>query len=511
MKVLLIDDEPMIREGLKSIIDWSKLGFEICGEAEDGKKGMEQILLLKPDIAIVDIKMPEMNGLEMIEKLKEYDINCEMIVLTAYTDFKFAQKSIELGIHSYILKPIEEDELREKVCKLRDEILNSRTQKQYINVGISLSREKVLQSLALGELCINSIEEYNRKYNFGFPWANYQIVLIDIYNTSEYKSSIINCIKNEVESFVLQKNAGFVFEINGYTAILIRDICIRPSNKLIADLHKLLLNKLGKDVVMILGPIVDSYKEIYSSCDHAFKLINKKFIYGHKRVISNFEGIHPEAASGNTSIDENDMITKLCTAIDVDNHDYINNITEEILTYFLSCDDNESIIKSRYAHMYLMIVNRIIKDNESVNYNLETKDVIDEIYKKDSLQELHGYFKYNIIYISEGLAKQRPENLVEKILDYINRNYFSDIKLEGLAEIFNYNSAYLGKLFKNSTGMSFNTYLDTVRVNKAKDMLKEGMKVYQVAEKTGYKDIAYFYKKFKKYAGVPPTNFKEKN
>jgi len=507
MKVLLVDDEPIIREGLKSIINWKELGFEICGEAENGKKGIEQILKLKPDIAVVDIKMPDMDGLEMIEKLKEYDISCGIIVLTAYSDFQFAKKSIELGIHSYILKPIEESELREKVCMLRDSILNSRVQKQYIDVGISLSREKVLQSLALGDLNINRIEEYNKKYNFGFPWKYYQIVLIDKYNSIEYKSSIINSIKKEVEDFILQRNAGFVFEVNGYLAILMKDICIRPSNRLTTDLHKFLMDKLGDDIVIILGPTVESYEEIYVSCDQAFKLANKKFIYGHKKVIFNIEGL---ADSERGRMDENDIIMKLCMAIDVDNHDYINNITEEILTYFLSCDDNENIIKSRYAHMYLMIVNRILQNNKDVDLCIETNDIIDGIYKKDSLQELHGYFKYNIIYISEVLAKNRPENLMEKIMDYINRNYYFDIKLETLAEIFNYNSAYLGKLFKNSTGMPFNTYLNTVRINKAKDMLKEGMKVYQVAEKTGYKDIAYFYKIFKKYAGVPPTNFKEK-
>lgn len=511
MKVLLIDDEPLIREGLKCIIDWNVLGLKIIGEAENGRMGMEKILELKPDIAIVDIKMPEMNGLEMIEKLKEYDIGCEMIVLTAYTDFKFAQKSIELGIHSYILKPIEEFDLKVKVCKLRDEIIKRKTQKQFIDAGISLSREKVMQSLALGELSISSIEEYNIKYSFGFPWGTYQIILIDALNANEHKSSVINRIKNETENFIAARYKGFVFEINGYVAILAKDVFIRPSGRIITELHKVLFSRLGKDTVIILGPCVANYKEVYLSCDHAFKLADKKFIYGHKKVISNFEDKNSEQVASIASFDENAAIIKLCNAIDVDNHDYINNITEEILSHFLSCDDNENIIKSRYAHMYLMVVNRIVKENEGIAYSPETKEVIEQIYIKDSLQALHGYFKYNILDISETLAQFRPETLSEKILDYINRNYFTDIKLEGLSEMFNYNSAYLGKLFKSRTGMPFNTYLDTVRIEKAKEMLKKGMKVYQAAEKAGYKDIAYFYKKFKKYAGVPPTNFKVKN
>jgi two-component system response regulator YesN len=311
---------------------------------------------------------------------------------------------------------------------------------------------------------------------------------------------------------VAQRKCGYVFTINGYVAILFKNISLKPSNRIITELHKLLLTKIGKDVVIILGPTVYSSDSIYISCDQALKLINMKFIYGHKRIIYNYnERLDDENnIDTNTKIDENELILNLCNAIDADSHNYINNITEDILTYYLVCDENENIIKSRYAHMYLMVVNRILRDNESIRNSINSKDVIDEIYRKDSLQELHGYFKYNIILISEMLSKLRPDNLIDKILDYINRNYNSDIKLESIAEIFNYNSAYLGKLFKNSTGMPFNTYLDTVRVNMAKDMLKEGMKVYQVSEKTGYKDIAYFYKKFKKYAGVSPSIYKEK-
>ncbi len=510
MRVLLIDDEPIIREGLRSIIDWKSFGFEICGEAEDGKRGMEQILELKPDIAIVDIKMPEMNGLEMIEKLKEFDISCEMIVLTAYTDFKFAQKSIELGINSYLLKPIEENELKQKVCKLRDEILERRVQKQYIDAGISLSREKVLQSLALGELGVKDIREYNIKYNLAFPWLSYQIVLIDIYNNNEYKSSVVNCLKCEVESFFKQRGGAYVFEINGYTAILLKDSIVKPSSRLITDLHKFLTNKVGKDVVLIIGPGVGTCEELFTSCDQAFTLMGKKFVYGHKRIISNTQVNSTDPMKTKASLGENEIISRLCEAIDVDNHDLINIIIEDILTHFINSDDNENVIKSRYAHMYLMIATRTLKENGNPENSIDTKSVIDEIYKKDSLQELHGYFKYNILYLSEMIAKLRPDKIMEKLLDYINRNYFHDIKLEGLAEIFNYNSAYLGKLFKFSNGKTFNTYLDELRINKAKELLKEGLKVYQVAEKTGYKDIAYFYKKFKKYAGVPPTNFKEK-
>lgn len=133
-----------------------------------------------------------------------------------------------------------------------------------------------------------------------------------------------------------------------------------------------------------------------------------------------------------------------------------------------------------------------------------------EIYSMTCLQELHGYIKFKLISFSDELICIRPANTMKRILDYIDRNYDSDIKLENLASLYNYNCTYLGKLFKSQTGQHFNTYLDHVRIEKAMLFLKDGLKVYQVAEKIGIKDIAYFYKKFKKYTGVSPSSYKEK-
>ena len=96
------------------------------------------------------------------------------------------------------------------------------------------------------------------------------------------------------------------------------------------------------------------------------------------------------------------------------------------------------------------------------------------------------------------------------MIDLINRNYFENLKLETLADVFNYNSAYLGKLFKNVTGEYFNTYVDKVRIEKAKQLLDQGMKVYQVAEKVGYTNVDYFHSKFRKYVGTSPSAHRKK-
>jgi two-component system response regulator YesN len=151
LKVVLIDDEPTIREGLKSIIDWEAYGFAVCGEASNGNEGLEKICTLGADLAIVDVKMPVMDGLQMVSELNTRRIECEYIILSAYSDFKYAQSAIELGIGSYVLKPIEESELIEKLLKVRESIQNRKKAKDYLDLSVNLSRIKLLQQMVQGQ------------------------------------------------------------------------------------------------------------------------------------------------------------------------------------------------------------------------------------------------------------------------------------------------------------------------------------------------------------------------
>lgn len=506
LKIIIIDDEPAIRQGLRCIINWNSIGCEICAEAEDGKKGLEKVLELKPDIAIVDVKMPDMSGLEMIEELKKRQSNCLFIILTAFSDFKLAQKAIDLGVDSYVLKPIDEDELIDRVVKLKDQIIKNKLDKKHINSALSISKGKILQSLSLGELSENMIKEQNITYGFRFPWKSYQIAVIECVDVE------VN-IKETVENFMDSSNMGIAFDINGYCAVMFKDVTLGKCNKILMELQKLITQKLGVHINIYLGITVASIEKIPESCKHALNMMAKKFLYGHKGIIFNssegsIDTSGDKAEDAHFSSD--DFIDNLSNAIEANNEDFINNIAEQVMKYHMLRAEEENIIKSSYAHILMMVITRLTKDNEKLKDMFDLKSVINEIYRKESFQDLHGYFKYNILMISQKLDSQLSHNPIERIMNYISRHYDKDIKLESLAELFNYNSAYLGKLFKSTAGIQFNAYLDSVRVSKAKELLESGMKVYQVAEKTGYKDIDYFYKKFKKNTGVCPTNYKFK-
>lgn len=122
-RVLIVDDEPMIREGLRTLINWNEIGFEVCGDAVNGKDGISKAMELKPDFIITDINMPGINGLRMIEELKRHNMECVFLLLTGYSDFSYAQTAMRLGLRDYILKPIDKEELTKTVKKIYNILL----------------------------------------------------------------------------------------------------------------------------------------------------------------------------------------------------------------------------------------------------------------------------------------------------------------------------------------------------------------------------------------------------
>jgi two-component system response regulator YesN len=496
LKVLIIDDEPIIRNGLKTIIDWNKYGFEIVGDAADGIEGLNKCQELKPDLIIADVRMPGMDGLEMIETLQKKDIDCKFIILSAYSDFEYAQKAIELGAKFYILKPIEESELIDKLEKVYETIKNEREIKQ----SIFLSRDKALENIILGHY----EESYNEVYNLGFPWKAYQVVLLHLCEEGVQAKEIV---RNKMVELVLYRFRGYVVDVEG-------DICLLMENDrydqalicFFADILSKLERILNIRLFIALGRPVCNTEDINISYVHARRLMNQRFLLSKDGIIADIQSRQLDT----TVCDMDVLLDKLYGAIDSGNTLRVDELIEDFKNSFILKNASEEIIKISYVNLYTMIVDRIRASERSLSEGVSiNENIIDKAYSALNLKELHEDIKGKLISLSEELAQKRPYSLMEKMLDYINRNYNQDIKLNKLADIFGYNSAYLGKLFKDFTGDNFNDYLNKARIEKAKEFLRAGMKVSQAAERVGYKDVDYFYRMFKKYTGDIPSTYKK--
>lgn len=131
-KVLIVDDETIIREGLRTAIDWSSLYCKVVGEAEDGDEGLEMIKTLEPNIVFADIRMPGLNGLEMISKIKEFNFNCKIIILTGFRDFEYAQEAVKLGAFRFLLKPTKTEELLQAIRDAIKDIKKAKAEEELL-------------------------------------------------------------------------------------------------------------------------------------------------------------------------------------------------------------------------------------------------------------------------------------------------------------------------------------------------------------------------------------------
>ena len=178
LKVMIVDDEEMIRRGLRAIVDWKEYGYTVCCDAADGEDGYQKALVYQPDLIITDIKMPIADGLQMMTKLRENCFETEFILLTGYAEFEYAQKALQLGAKSYILKPIDEEELVKTLIEAREEILQRRKE-NFHNKYFSISMEQVITKLVYGAVDEEFIDAANAVYGFQLPWKRYQLVLLE--------------------------------------------------------------------------------------------------------------------------------------------------------------------------------------------------------------------------------------------------------------------------------------------------------------------------------------------
>jgi two-component system, response regulator YesN len=149
MNVLIADDEKIVLNGLKHIIDWSQLGFSICDTAMDGKDALDKILALHPDLVLLDIKMPKMTGIEVVQKATSFGFQGKFILLSGISDFKMAQKAMRYGVHFYLTKPIDEDELAQAVYSIAELILEEAKKKSSYARYRAKAKHEILKDILL--------------------------------------------------------------------------------------------------------------------------------------------------------------------------------------------------------------------------------------------------------------------------------------------------------------------------------------------------------------------------
>jgi len=501
LKLLLVDDEPIIRAGLKDIIPWEKYGYEICGEAEDGPSALNAILTLKPDLVLLDLQLPGFSGLEVIRKVREKGGAVRFLVVSGYAEFEYAQEAINLDAGGYIVKPIEETTLIERITSIANEIKKEDPEEQKYIEFLEIMEGKNRRG-SDRPLFTRGEPEGTQLFSCEYIQA---ALILEGNRVSGQTGLGLRKIRN-----FFTENTCHVFAYREYVVLLFEDTPETVVRRLLEKLYDH-LEKTGSRAALTLGcrcRNVEDGSAIFTSCRDAEELMGSVFFFRDKKFLSG--GEMPERKANGPDRDIAEEAPELCSYIQIIDHkkilDYFRNLEE----YFFCSGKNPREIRQECMALFIetrnILLNKIPQLKEMTGTGRET---LSSVMKLDYLGDIMDTMAEASIQISDCLPLLSADSSFQRIISYVKNNFREDLRLESLGRLFNYNCAYLGKRFKEYTGKHFHTYLDILRIDAAKELLRNtDMKVYEISAAVGYANTDYFYSKFRKHAGESPLIFR---
>lgn len=506
LKLLIADDEENIRNGLKCILDWEELGYKVCGEAANGKEAIQQIIDLNPDLVIQDIKMPGYTGIEVINNVKTHcqKNNIPMpsfIILSGFSEFDYAQKALNLGAKAYLLKPVDEDELLEKVKKITEEINNANKLKSTSENTNLFQTKDILNKMFNSGLVPpkNTIEHLPFFENS--EQSSYQVILC---NLSYFQNFNLPMFEKSIDNYFSFFNWTSIRNGNNYFIILKTNNSVAVNNSLLRT-AKLNIEKtfitVGKNEKGLIG-LIDSHKQAVDLDRYLFFFSDIPFISEEEVKDVNKEG---------NEVQLDAIIKGLIFSIETYDKKNLEELKKKIKDKTYNITESENNIRQIFIYCLVELRYRLVtKYPEREISDGETFDVVKKLLNYNNFEDLFKCFSTILDDFIENFNFNTADSVIVKVLAYVKTNYASDLKLENLGDMFNCNSAYLGKKFKKYTGLQFNAYLDNIRMEVAKDKLKNtDLKIYQISKLVGFSNTDYFFMKFKKYTGITPKEYKK--
>lgn len=508
--VFIADDEANIREGLKCIIDWEELGFTVCGEAANGEEALKEIVRLQPSLVLMDIRMPKLYGLEVIEQAKNQGFSGNFVVLSGYSDFKYAQTAMKFGVKYYLTKPMDEEELESVVKEVYASIQGKRQKKKDDEFFRRKSKKEILLDIVKGQI---RYELFNLA-DLNLEAEQYQIVVYENFQIGEVELPyqfadmfmVADSGNNSFEHFMAEEKNVLLLKGN---------FAIEKFKRFLRHYESAPQKGSPLDTLFIsYGSIVEQIQELPTSYQQAAALLGRRFFCEKGQHVLGYADL-PEEQEEKVTFD-NAKVEQYCNRLtdylQTFNRRKVQEILRDLEKYLYRAEADISAVKLFATDLYLRV-----KETMNHRYNAadlpfdSNQDAIAFIGDQCYLYEITDYFAEQFEEVMSSIGNSSRDSVLDDILYYIEHNYPSNLKLEGIAALFGYNSSYLGKIFNKTVGESFNSYVDQVRIKHAIALLVENKhKVYEIAELVGYKNVDYFHKKFKKYVGESPAEYRKK-
>lgn len=509
LKVLLVDDEASIINGLKCLIDWEKYGFCIANTARSAIAAEKILEEEKIDLVICDVQMPKMSGIELLERTLKKRSDIKFIIISGYDEFEYVKKAMDYKISGYVLKPIDEDEM---ISLLKSVKKDFASRSLYLNQMLYrlLHNEKITAENH------DEFEDLERELGIFENEFFYYVQVkckdtIDGINSIERTndlSSFSVIITNAIKRFLGKEFEYFVVNDSSEGAgIVINSDMIKKfddEDDLLYSL-KSYLDQNNINACMLCGAKVDKIFDIVKSRQGIKHLEDILFYKETESVLKyeDYEDVKFSYLSHNTDF-LNDFMDNIADGKEVEYcvENFINQAKEMLFSPEIFKGYINSIVISMIKTVtdaggdVLKITAKHSVFHRSKNINIS----MIEMFLKDILNE----------YLTSLSKAHSTKGYAGEIAEYVKNNYNEDITLSYFAKKYYLNTSYLGFIFKQKMGVSFNKYLNIRRMEEAKKLLKNtDLKIYEIASKVGFKDSGYFSRKFESYTNLSPIEFRK--
>lgn len=535
VKVFLVEDELLIREGIKNGIEWEKEGYEFAGEASDGELALPLILKEKPDIVITDIKMPFMTGLELSRLIKKELPGIKILILSGHDDFEYAKEAIKIGVTEYLLKPVTSAKLLEALKSVSEEVVREREEEQLqemyrqeMRENTELKKFKFFGRLISGEISLGEAMEQGREFDMNLSAPMYQVVLFKIYAEKpgqEVDSGAYGAVEREADNFScvhsFQRGVdGWAFLISGD-----REEQLREKTEIFLETVQQSLKKF-RDVEYFggVGRVVCRLREISISFREAEKAFASRFTREPDQIVS-AESLEAVRESEEFEMGSFGELEQTHCVVEK----FLNNGTiEEAANFVDACldeipeDNFKSLVMRQYVIMNIYVTvmsfcEKITKEEGQVleketlkKRGEELKKAVNTAASKRDIRDYVVYLVEQAIEVRNAASGKRYSDIIQMAKQQIETTYMEEkISLNTVAAGVGMSPSYFSSIFSREMGKTFVEYLTETRIEKAKELLAcTSMKTSEIGFEVGYKDPHYFSYIFKKMQGCSPKDYR---
>ncbi|MCC3355313.1 response regulator transcription factor [Bacillus sp. REN16] len=500
-RILIVDDEILIRQGIKYYLNWEEEGFQIVGEASNGKEALELIDQTNPHIVITDIVMPIMDGEELTKEIKANYQDIEVIILSSFGEYDYVRSTFQSGVVDYILKPkLDAQGLLTVLKRAREKIPLTKSTKNTIEDSILIGQaiEKQIKGY---ETDVNSTKRLN-----AFPYSSFCLIAVDTNGVTDNQTSmrkIVDDLKTgSITSYRYQLEPNLELVLLNYNKGHVPEVVNRISQ----------IEKTIPQVAIILSDVFSAFSKVGKVFrEDILPMLQYRFYFPEK-----------------TFLQKSDLPMKAptCDAFNLDRFtdDFTHERFDLALTYvreytktYSTCYTTDvARFKSFFGNIIFNIsillgnMEYDVKELESMKY--ESLQIIEEAKTADKVVEQFNMFIEEFYKCIKTTRNYSSNSNMKMILEYIQDHYAEPLTLTEVATYFHFNPSYLSNYFSVHNKEGFIEYLNKIRIEEAaKLLIKSDIPISEIGPMVGYSDHSYFSKIFKKIKGMSPSQYRRKS